>query len=471
LSFSQLGLAEPLVRAVSAAGYSIPTPIQVQAIPVVITGRDLLGVAQTGTGKTAAFALPILHRLLELAQPIPPAPPSEGREKTRPRRESRDRRKIRVLVLAPTRELAVQIDQSFATYGRGSGLRHAVVFGGVSQFHQVNALQSGIDILIATPGRLMDLREQGYVNLSHVQVLVLDEADRMLDMGFMPVVREVVGLLPSERQTLLFSATMPREIRDLADTILRDPANIEIASVTATADNIEQSVYLIEKPHKPHLLRHLLRRPEVTRALVFTKTKHTADRVARQLQDGNFAADAIHSNRTQAQRQKALANFKSGRAIVLVATDIAARGIDVDSISHVINFDLPLEPENYVHRIGRTARAGASGIALSFCSPDERGRLKAIERLIRQRLPVCDELPQFMMPQQASDAEILRRLPTQDRPVGAKPSRIARNVEPTGSTAKQPFRPRHGQGQFAQEASQQRRGPKRFKRFSKTGRG
>ena len=408
------------MRAVTAAGYTIPTPIQAQSIPIVITGRDLLGVAQTGTGKTAAFALPIIHRLLQ-ERPAPVAAteatsrtvseqPVHDRSDRRPhfqREESRqfaDRnprpaanaRKIRVLVLSPTRELACQIGDSFAKYSAGTPLRHTTVFGGVSQFHQVKALRHGVDILVATPGRLMDLREQGFIDLSHVQIFVLDEADRMLDMGFLPVVRRIAEMLPIVRQTLFFSATMPSEVRSLADTILNNPASVEVAQVATTADNIDQSVYFVEKTEKIRLLRHILKLPEVTRTLVFIKTKHAADRIADQLDASGFRVEAIHGNRSQSQRQRALDSFKCGRSTVLVATDLAARGIDVDGITHVINFDLPMEIDNYVHRIGRTARAGASGIAITFCSGEERGRLRAIERLIRQRLEVRSDLPKYV---------------------------------------------------------------------------
>lgn len=400
----------------TAAGYTVPTPIQAQSIPIVISGRDLLGVAQTGTGKTAAFALPIIHRLL--ADRTPPATSNDsaprsaigqsadGRTDRRPQfqRDAADRnirpaanaRKIRVLVLSPTRELACQIGDSFAKYSAGTPLRHTTVFGGVSQFHQVKALRHGVDILVATPGRLMDLREQGFIDLSHVQIFVLDEADRMLDMGFLPVVRRIAEMLPIVRQTLFFSATMPPEVRNLADTILKDPASVEIAPVATTADNIEQSVYFVEKADKIRLLRHFLKQPEVLRTLVFIKTKHAADRVADQLDASGFRVEAIHGNRSQSQRQRALDSFKCGRSTVLIATDLAARGIDVDGITHVINFDLPMEIDNYVHRIGRTARAGASGIAITFCSGEERGRLRAIERLIRQHLEVRNDLPKFV---------------------------------------------------------------------------
>ncbi|MBI5759825.1 MAG: DEAD/DEAH box helicase [Planctomycetales bacterium] len=380
MSFSELGLVEPIVRAVTAAGYSIPTPIQAQAIPVVIAGRDLLGVAQTGTGKTAAFSLPIIQRLVQNGNPAKGAG-----------------RKIRVLVLSPTRELAAQIGQSIATYSGHTALRHTVVFGGVSQFHQVQALKNGVDILVATPGRLMDLQAQGHINLSNLQILVLDEADRMLDMGFLPTVKKICAGLPRERQTLFFSATMPPEVRDLSRSILRDPVSVEIAPVAATAALIEQSVYLVEKQHKTSLLRHLLKQDGMARALVFTRTKHGADKLARLLHEPGFVAEAIHGNRSQSQRERALSNFKRGRTTVLVATDLAARGLDVDGITHVFNFDLPREPDNYVHRIGRTGRAGANGIAISFCARDERSQLRDIERLLRRSLQVRTDLPQHVL--------------------------------------------------------------------------
>ena len=372
MSFSQLGLSEPILRAVACEGYTTPTPIQSQAIPHVLAGRDLLACAQTGTGKTAAFALPILHRLSEAAQP-----PRQGR------------RPVRVLILSPTRELASQIHESFRAYGRHTGLRSTVVFGGVGQQPQVRALAQGIDILIATPGRLLDLMNQGIVELRSVETFVLDEADRMLDMGFIPDVRRIISRLPSQRQTLLFSATMPDAIGQLAGTILRNPRRVRIAPVKATTELIDQSVVFVARQHKSRCLAEFLTTRSFSRALVFTRTKRGADRVARQLNQAGIRADAMHGNKSQSARQRTLANFKSNRTAVLVATDIAARGIDVEGISHVLNYDLPEEPETYVHRIGRTGRAGASGFAVSFCDGEERKHLKAIERLIRQTLPVA----------------------------------------------------------------------------------
>ncbi len=371
MTFRALGLAEPLLRAVDGEGYTTPTPIQSKAIPHVLSARDLLGCAQTGTGKTAAFALPILHRLLQA------------------RRSPHGRvRPIRVLVLSPTRELASQIGDSFRAYGCHTALRQAVIFGGVGQSPQTRALQQGIDVLVATPGRLLDLMNQGFVNLSAVEIFVLDEADRMLDMGFMPDVRRIIAKVPSQRQTLLFSATMPDGIAQLANSILRDPVRIRIAPVKATTELIRQSVFFVPRQHKIQLLGEYLSSRAVDRALVFTRTKRGADRVARQLNRAGIAADSLHGDKSQSARQRALTDFKANRTGVLVATDIAARGIDVDGISHVVNFDLPREPETYVHRIGRTGRAGATGVAVSLCDHEERDFLRAIERLTARAIPV-----------------------------------------------------------------------------------
>lgn len=369
--FSELGLIEPILRAVKAAGYVTPTPIQLQAIPPVIAGRDLLGCAQTGTGKTAAFALPILHRLAQAGNP------ARG-----------SGRRIRVLVLSPTRELAAQIGQSFASYACYLPTRSTVIFGGVNQNSQTRALRHGVDILVATPGRLLDLINQGFVDLKAVEIFVLDEADRMMDMGFLPDVRRVIGRLPAKRQTLFFSATMPPPIHELARTLLHHPIEVRIAPAKAEAGLVEQSVFHVAKREKPDLLAHLLSSRAVTRALVFTRTKHGADQVARRLNRSGIPADALHGNKSQAARQRALANFKQSEMSVLVATDIAARGIDVEGISHVLNYDLPHEPETYVHRIGRTGRAGARGVAFSLCDHEERKHLQAIEQLLRRRLPV-----------------------------------------------------------------------------------
>ncbi len=370
--FADLNLAPALLRALTDEGYETPTPIQAQAIPPIMQGSDVLGCAQTGTGKTAAFALPILHRLLsapvDMARRGPVLP--------------------RVLILSPTRELASQIAESFATYGRHASLSHTVIFGGVGQHKQVQALHRGVDILVATPGRLIDLMEQRLTNFSAVQMLVLDEADRMLDMGFINPIRQIARSLPSPRQTLLFSATMPREIQHLADSLLHKPVKVTVAPVAATAALIEQSVYMVGRNQKPALLEHILSERNVSRAVVFTRTKHGADRVAKRLNFSGITATAIHGNKAQNQRQRALDAFRTGRCRVLVATDVAARGLDVDGISHVFNFDLPNEPEAYVHRIGRTGRAGATGLAVSFCDPDERSFLRDIERLIAKKIPL-----------------------------------------------------------------------------------
>jgi ATP-dependent RNA helicase RhlE len=376
MTFADLELIDPLIRAVAAEGYTTPTPIQAQAIPHVLKGRDLLGIAQTGTGKTAAFALPILQRLAA-------APPPKGG------------RPIRVLVLSPTRELCSQIGDSFATYGKHTGLRHAVIFGGVGQEPQVRTLRHGIDILVAAPGRLLDLMQQGYVHLQNLEVFVLDEADRMLDMGFIHDVKRVIAALPRRRQTLLFSATMPPDVQAIADAILIDPMRVEVTPVASTAEKVEQWLYFVEKADKRKLLLHLLEDPvlNMERTLVFTRTKHGANRVAEALEKARVGAAAIHGNKSQGARERALEGFKRGTVRVLVATDIAARGIDVEGITHVINFDLPNVPEQYVHRIGRTARAGASGMALSFCEEEEREYLRDIERLIRNHVPVVAEHP------------------------------------------------------------------------------
>jgi ATP-dependent RNA helicase RhlE len=369
MTFQDLNLVEPLQRALETEGYTSPTPIQTQAIPHVLAGRDLIACAQTGTGKTAAFALPILQRLDAMRAAGAP-------------------KGIRALILTPTRELAAQITESLTTYGKNLRLRHAVVFGGVGAYGQVRALEARPDILVATPGRLLDLASEGFVDLRALEVFVLDEADRMLDMGFLPDVKRVLARLPAKRQTLLFSATMPTDIEELARRILVDPIRIAVVPVSTTADRIDQSVYFVSRDGKRALLEHVLKDATIERALVFTRTKHGADKVVKMLERASIFAEAIHGNKSQNARTRALLAFREGRTRVLVATDIAARGIDVDGVSHVINFDLPDVAECYVHRIGRTARAGASGIALSFCDHDERGLLTGIERLIRMRIPV-----------------------------------------------------------------------------------
>jgi ATP-dependent RNA helicase RhlE len=370
MTFEDLKLNDSLLRAVRAAGYQTPTPIQRDAIPPVQAGRDLLGCAQTGTGKTAAFALPILARLAAA-----PVKPSSGPKP------------IRALVLSPTRELASQIGEAFATLGRGLGVTQTCIFGGVSDFHQKKALARGVDVVVATPGRLLDLMQQRAVDLRRIEVLVLDEADRLLDAGFEPAVRRIANATPRERQTLLFSATMPPAIEALARSLLRDPAKVSVAPVATPAERVEQSVLHVERGEKRRVLRRLLADPSVTRALVFTRTKRAANRVAEFLSEGDEFVDAIHGNKSQSARERALARFRRGATRVLVATDLAARGIDVQGVSHVINFELPDDSESYVHRIGRTGRAGAAGRALSLCDQSERGKLREIERLMRRAIP------------------------------------------------------------------------------------
>lgn len=369
MHFQDLKLTDALLRAVHAEGYTEPTPIQTQTIPHVLAGRDVLGCAQTGTGKTAAFALPILQRL----QP--------------------GKHRLRALVLSPTRELASQIGDSFAAYGRNLPFKHTVIFGGVGQSPQVDALRKGVDILVATPGRLLDLMQQGILRLDTIEIFVLDEADRMLDMGFIHDVKKVLAALPKKRQNLLFSATMPPSIVELANSFLFNPVHVEVTPQATTVEKINQSVFFVERSDKRHLLEHLLRDRAVKRALVFTRTKHGANKVAKQLSEARIHAEAIHGNKSQTARERALANFKTGATRVLVATDIAARGIDVEGITHVINYDLPNVPESYVHRIGRTARAGAEGTAYSFCDQEERAYLRDIEKTIRLRVPVVEEHP------------------------------------------------------------------------------
>lgn len=371
-TFTTLGVAEPLLRALAAENYLTPTPIQTEAIPLILSGRDVLGLAQTGTGKTAAFGLPLLQKLAETGAQAGP-------------------RSVRALILAPTRELAIQIDESLKTYGRHLKLRHAVILGGVNQNKQVAAMRNGVDILVATPGRLLDLINQRHVQLGAASFLVIDEADRMFDMGFIRDVRKIVGHLPKKRQSLLFSATMPDEVAHLVAEILHQPSRIAISPKNVTADKIEQRVYFVEQTAKRGLLHDLLRDPDMKRVIVFTRTKHGANKVADQLDKAGLAADAIHGNKSQGARQRALENFRAGRCRVLVATDIAARGIDIDDITHVVNFELPNVAESYVHRIGRTARAGTGGIAISFCDPTERPFLRDIEKLLKQPLAAMNE--------------------------------------------------------------------------------
>ncbi len=375
MRFEDLALVEPVLRAVAATGYTQCTPIQEKAIPPVRDGHDLIGIAQTGTGKTAGFALPVLHRLHT----------SKARKPGKP---------VRCLVLAPTRELALQVGDSFKTYGAFLGLTRTVIFGGVGQNPQVQTLRQGVDILVACPGRLLDLIGQGHCRLDAVEVLVLDEADRMLDMGFLPDIKRILGHLPKDRQTLLFSATMPPPIRELARGVMRNPVEVAVAPVSSTAETVTQGLYHVPKLQKQALLAFLLQDPKVERVLVFTRTKHGADKVVRKLEKHGIVGAAIHGNKSQNARQRALAGFKSGQVRVLVASDIAARGLDVDGITHVINFDVPNEPETYVHRIGRTGRAGATGTAWSLCDGEERAYVTDIERITKRKLPVIP-LPDF----------------------------------------------------------------------------
>ncbi len=368
--FTELGLTAPILKAVQAAGYSKPTPIQVDAIPPALAGRDVLGCAQTGTGKTAAFSLPVLQRVDAVASEAPT---------------------LRGLVLTPTRELAAQIGESLKAYGAGLDLWHTVIFGGVNEKPQIRELERGVDILVATPGRLLDLMSRRHVDLSNIQVFVLDEADRMLDMGFIADVRKVTAALPKKRQTLFFSATMPPAIRELADSMLDNPVSVAVTPVSSTAQKVEQRLYFTNKADKRRLLVDVLTAEGVGRTLVFSRTKHGADRVVRHLTKGGISAAAIHGNKSQGARVRALDGFRDGKVPVLVATDIAARGIDVEGVTHVINFDIPNVPETYVHRIGRTARAGASGVALSFCEPEEYPYLADIERLIQQNILRVDQ--------------------------------------------------------------------------------
>ncbi len=392
MSFHSLGLSKPLLNALAAKDYSQATPIQLQAIPTVLTGRDLLGIAQTGTGKTAAFMLPSLDRLAAARQI-----PKPGH--------------IRMLVLAPTRELAAQIAASAQAYGKFMQLSVGVIFGGVPNHKSVRTVARGLDVLVATPGRLLDLIDQRALSLRELEILVLDEADQMLDLGFIHALKRIVSLVPPKRQTLFFSATMPKAIKELADKYLTNPAEVSVTPTATTVDRIEQSVTMVNQAEKAALLAMVLRGESIERALVFSRTKHGADKIVRQLEAAGIASSAIHGNKSQAQRERAIAAFKKGDMPVLVATDIAARGIDIPGVSHVVNFDLPDVPEQYVHRIGRTARAGADGIAVAFCSPDERGNLRDIERTTRQRIPVAPLPADFM-----ASAEAFKRLKPAPKP-------------------------------------------------------
>ncbi|MFZ4456382.1 MAG: DEAD/DEAH box helicase [Bacteroidales bacterium] len=372
MSFEKLNLAKPLLEALVKKGYTVPTPIQQQSIPHILDGKDIFGCAQTGTGKTAAFALPILQMMA--------AKPSNHRT-------------IRALILAPTRELALQISESFGEYGRNSGLRHTVIFGGVNQNPQINTIRNGVDILIATPGRLLDLMQQNVVKLNAIEYFVLDEADRMLDMGFIRDINRIIAKLPTRRQTLFFSATVSPEIKKLSQTILSNPVHVSVTPVSSTSELVSQSVYYVSKDKKRALLKHVLDNEDIAHALVFTRTKHGADKVAKELTRQGIKAEAIHGNKSQNAREKALKGFKDRTIRILVATDIASRGIDVDKLSHVINFEIPEVAETYVHRIGRTGRAGSEGIALSFCCGEEAGYMKSITKLINKKIDVVKTHP------------------------------------------------------------------------------
>ena len=418
MTFKELNLSAPLLRAVQEAGYETPSPIQAAAIPPVLSGRDLMGCAQTGTGKTAAFALPMLDRLT--ANP--------------PRRKGA----IRALILTPTRELALQIGESFEAYGKYLKLRSTVIFGGVGQAPQVEALKKGVDILIACPGRLNDLIGQGFIDLSDLEIFVLDEADRMLDMGFVHDVKKVIAKLPKERQNLMFSATMPAEIEQLAAGILRKPAFVKVDPVSSTVDRIQQSLYHVEKGNNKFLLPWLIKnlQPPVVNALVFSRTKHGADKIARDLTKQGIPAAAIHGNKSQTARVTALEDFKAGKTKVLVATDIAARGIDISELSHVFNYDLPEVPETYVHRIGRTARAGADGTAVSFCAPEEQEYLAGIEKLNRRKIPVVSGHPWDGVP-----APVRPEPPVRGKKPKAAPAQADTQPEPQAAKAAKPEKP------------------------------
>ncbi len=392
MSFSNLNLIEPILKALTAEGYTSPTPIQQQAIPFVLQKRDLLGCAQTGTGKTAAFAIPIIQLLVQ--------------QKTH-------KSGIKVLILTPTRELAIQIDESFTSYGKFTDIKHTVIFGGVSQLNQTNALKKGVDVLVATPGRLLDLIQQGFINLRNLEIFVLDEADRMLDMGFIHDVKRVISNIPAKRQTLFFSATMPLEIQQLSKVLLDNPAKVEITPPSSTVEKIKQSLYFVGRNDKPKLLIHLLKEDKISNALVFSRTKHGADKVVKFLLKEDIKAAAIHGNKSQNNRQNALSDFKTGRIQVLVATDIAARGIDIEELSHVFNYDLPEVPETYIHRIGRTGRAGLGGTAIAFCDENEKDLLKDIEKFIALSIPIVEDniypLDPSLLPQKAKPKEGSRR--------------------------------------------------------------
>lgn len=418
--FEELNLIEPILKALQSEGYTQPTPIQEQSIPSILQGKDLLGCAQTGTGKTAAFAIPMLQLL------------------TKPHSNTKVHKSIKALVLTPTRELAIQIEESFKAYGKNLPIKHLVIFGGVGQKAQTDALHRGVDILVATPGRLLDLMNQGFINLKDIELFVLDEADRMLDMGFIHDVKKVIAKLPAIRQTLFFSATMPKEIQALADTILRNPVKVEVTPVSSTAEKIQQQIFYVDKNDKKNLLHHILLDKTIETALVFARTKHGADRIVKDLIKVGVKAEAIHGNKSQNARQRALTNFKAKTTRILVATDIAARGIDVDELTHVINYELPNIPETYVHRIGRTGRAGLSGTALSFCDAEEKEFLDDIEKLIGLKLPVTEDHPYAMSWQSLMSGAAAAKGKSKAKPArGARPPRTDRGAG-SGRTEREP---------------------------------
>ncbi|MBA4336845.1 DEAD/DEAH box helicase [bacterium] len=391
MKFEQLNIIPPILRALKEEGYETPTPIQEQSIPAILQRRDILGSAQTGTGKTAAFAIPILQIFNE------------------EQRFDRGSRKIKCLIVTPTRELAIQIGESFEAYGKYLNIKHTVIFGGVNQHSQTKKLQTGVDVLIATPGRLLDLMNQRYVDLQYIKIFTLDEADRMLDMGFIHDVKKIISKLPQKKQSLFFSATMPPVIVDLTKNLLVNPIKVEVAPVSSAAETVKQKLYHVDKSNKRDLLIHVLKEKEIRSALIFTRTKHGADKVARFINQAGINAEAIHGNKSQNARQKALSNFKTKQTRILVATDIAARGIDIDDLSHVINYEIPNVPETYVHRIGRTGRAGASGIALSFCDLEEKSYIKDVEKLLNTSIPVITEHPFHLVSAPAPVKEQVRR--------------------------------------------------------------
>jgi ATP-dependent RNA helicase RhlE len=416
LLFQELDLIEPILKALQTEGYTQPTPIQEQSIPSILQGKDLLGCAQTGTGKTAAFAIPMLQLL------------------SKPHTNTKVHKAIKALILTPTRELAIQIEESFKAYGKNLPLRHLVIFGGVGQKSQTDALHRGVDNLVATPGRLLDLMNQGFINLRDVEIFVLDEADRMLDMGFIHDVKKVIAKLPAIRQTLFFSATMPKEIQTLADTILKNPVKVEVTPVSSTAEKIQQQMFFVAKNDKKDLLLHILKDKSIQTALVFARTKHGSDRIVKDLIKAGIKAEAIHGNKSQNARQRALTNFKAKTTRILVATDIAARGIDVDELAHVINYELPNIPETYVHRIGRTGRAGLSGTALSFCDAEEKEFLDDIEKLIGLKIQVTEDHPYAMSWQSLMAGAAEAKAKGKSKPArGQRPPRTERQPNLSGA--------------------------------------